>query len=630
MKSKTSFFNPAVFKKNMSLFWPIWVCYLLFGLIKVPGLLWFRLQQAKKLTETVCFTAVGTSLRLEADIIAIAIMSVVCGMALFGYLFTQKSAYTIHALPVTRKELYFTNIISGLGFMFVPQFLVFLVTVLLCIGKGISCFEFLGMWLLSVMGIAFFMFSVVCFCVMLTGQLFALPVYFAAMNFAAYGISLVIRLVAGVLGFGLSIGDIRNPKALQILAPMNYIFDNVRIGSTASYSNKMAVSMKLTYCGGRVVLCYVLVAAAVFTLAYYCYRKRRIESAGDFLTFNWMKPVFRWAIGIGIGYTAGVLAARFLNIVLHPIKPPTMLISVLLFGCLGFFIAQMFIEKGFRVFRKKLVKECLIFLVFTACSFGAMSASARHLEQYIPREENVSRAYIGMNYPVEYKGEKISDAIAIHREILALADQCRNRDSYQNMYVSVDYHLKNGREVTRSYSIPQEVTESEGLSRHIRQQEESYDSFMSYLVGYDFQTISVFSGGTFETDHSDWQYRTVDLDEQTAKCLYQALQEDVKAGVVQKYNLSDSNADKDGGSSLEMAGFSIDFMHQSADWQDVYQRMNGEHNRLDGDVDANMYKSGSLYVSFGPDCEHIIETLVDCGVVKSPSDIHYSVMGETQ
>lgn len=50
MKSKTSFFNRTVFKKNVTLYWPIWVCYLLYGMVKVPGQLWSRLQQQTDMT----------------------------------------------------------------------------------------------------------------------------------------------------------------------------------------------------------------------------------------------------------------------------------------------------------------------------------------------------------------------------------------------------------------------------------------------------------------------------------------------------------------------------------------------------------------------------------------------------
>lgn len=109
MKSKTSFFNRTVFKKNVTLYWPIWVCYLLYGMVKVPGQLWSRLQQQTDMTAYARDYALYNSLRLEVDVAAIAIMAVVCGMALFGYLFTQKNAYMIHALPVTRGELYVTK-----------------------------------------------------------------------------------------------------------------------------------------------------------------------------------------------------------------------------------------------------------------------------------------------------------------------------------------------------------------------------------------------------------------------------------------------------------------------------------------------------------------------------------------
>ena len=162
MKSKTSFFNRTVFKKNVTLYWPIWVCYLLYGMVKVPGQLWSRLQQQTDMTAYARDYALYNSLRLEVDVAAIAIMAVVCGMALFGYLFTQKNAYMIHALPVTRRELYVTNMISGLCFLLIPQALVFLVTVVLCLLKGIASVQFLGLWFLSVMGIAFFLYATVC------------------------------------------------------------------------------------------------------------------------------------------------------------------------------------------------------------------------------------------------------------------------------------------------------------------------------------------------------------------------------------------------------------------------------------------------------------------------------------
>ena len=236
MKSKTSFFNRTVFKKNVTLYWPIWVCYLLYGMVKVPGQLWSRLQQQTDMTAYARDYALYNSLRLEVDVAAIAIMAVVCGMALFGYLFTQKNAYMIHALPVTRGELYVTNMISGLCFLLIPQALVFLVTVVLCLLKGIASVQFLGLWFLSVMGIAFFLYATVCFCVMFTGQLFALPVYFLAVNYVAFAFSSGARYVIGYLGYGLGMDTVPEFLILRILSPMNYLYNNVRFVFRQSYN----------------------------------------------------------------------------------------------------------------------------------------------------------------------------------------------------------------------------------------------------------------------------------------------------------------------------------------------------------------------------------------------------------
>ena len=55
----------------------------------------------------------------------------------------------------------------------------------------------------------------------------------------------------------------------------------------------------LSYRGLRVLAAYVAAAVVIYLIAYYCYKKRRIESAGDLISFNWVKPLFRWGVGTG-------------------------------------------------------------------------------------------------------------------------------------------------------------------------------------------------------------------------------------------------------------------------------------------------------------------------------------------
>ena len=205
-----------------------------------------------------------------------------------------------------------TNMISGLCFLLIPQALVFLVTVVLCLLKGIASVQFLGLWFLSVMGIAFFLYATVCFCVMFTGQLFALPVYFLAVNYVAFAFSSGARYVIGYLGYGLGMDTVPEFLILRILSPMNYLYNNVRFVFRQSYNQETdLMSGVLSYRGLRILAAYVAAAVVIYLIAYYCYKKRRIESAGDLISFNWVKPLFRWGVGTGVGYFAGVLMADF-------------------------------------------------------------------------------------------------------------------------------------------------------------------------------------------------------------------------------------------------------------------------------------------------------------------------------
>ena len=621
MKSKTSFFNRTVFRKNLSLYWPIWVCYLLYGMVKVPGQLWSRLQQQTDMTAYAIDYALYNSLRLETDVVAIAIMAVVCGMALFGYLFTQKNAYMIHALPVTRGELYVTNMISGLCFLLIPQALVFLVTVVLCLSKGIASVQFLGLWLLSVMGIAFFLYATVCFCVMFTGQLFALPVYFLAVNYVAFAFSSGARYVIGYLGFGLSMNTVPEFLILRILSPMNYMYNNVRFVFRQAYNQKTdLMSGVLSYRGLRVLAAYVAAAVVIYVIAYYCYKKRRIESAGDLISFNWVKPLFRWGVGTGVGYFAGVFAAEFLDSVHLHVKKPMLFVLVAAFGFVSFFIAQMFVEKGFRVFRRRRFCESGLFVLFVLGSFWGCSKNATYLEQYVPDADQVSRVEVSLDYPVEYKGDSVRVARQAQKEILSHAEIYRENKTDDSTQIIFYYYLKNGKTLSRTYEITEE---NEKLSEVLFEEENKADHFMEYLFGTDFDKISKFNTGTLTLDESSENYKDCDFDADTAKKLYQAIYEDAADQKLQKYNLTNALKDPEETGEYSSAGISLDYYHASADWKNVYDRIDDYYGNTGEFVETSTTYGGSAYISFGKDCTHIIQTLIDCGVITDVSDIQF-------
>lgn len=616
MKSKTSFFNKAIYKKNMALYWPIWLCYLIYGVVKLGGGLWSGLHQISKITDQRKMVVMSNSLLMQMDIWVIAAVAVVAGMALFGYLFSSKSANMIHALPVTRKELFFTNVISGLSMLWIPQIVTFLLSVIVCLSNGIAWVQYPGIWLLSVMGISFFLFSVVIFCAMLTGQLFALPVYFFVLNFLTVGVMFGVQNVVTFLGYGLGMNAIPEIRLFRILSPINYLQNNVRFG-TNSYYNKLGdeVITGISYRGGGIVCGYAVAAVAVYLIAWYGYKKREIECAGDILAFRWIRPVFRWGVGAGVAYLCALLLADFLDTVLIWVSAPIFFGMVMVLGVIAFVVADMFVQKTFRVIKKRRIKEFGLFLVFVAASFCGFYGVANHLQNRVPDKDELQYAYLEMNYPVEFSGDAVQNAIDMQKEILAHATELQESIKDSTTTISIIYVYKDGKRLNRSYRVPIDNPQGNMLAELQYSYELDPESFLVYMFGCDYKEVKDFNSSQFEFYDEVNNYMSERVNADAAKKLYEAVIRDAEAGVLQKYNTIDF-ASMDYLEEYDTAGLNLSFLHATKNWQDIYQRASGEE-RVDDYGDGESVRGGYAYITFGSDCTNILETLVETGLIDS-------------
>ena len=119
MKSKTSYFNKTIFKKNITHFWPIWLIILIWNLFIMPFMIYnssfsYRsMDMASQEIEQMRINDIISISYAYANPVVLFIFSTVAVMAVFSYLYNARSANTIHALPVTRKSLFLTNYISS-------------------------------------------------------------------------------------------------------------------------------------------------------------------------------------------------------------------------------------------------------------------------------------------------------------------------------------------------------------------------------------------------------------------------------------------------------------------------------------------------------------------------------------
>ena len=177
MKSKTSFINKTMLQKNVKLYWPIWTLYTIVLLLNGPFSMWSRFKSAEFIYGTnwhkYMLDIMSPAISMEADMIFIFVMALVTGMAMFSYLYNSRACNMIHAMPVTRRQLFSTNVLTGLLFMWIPQIVKYIMSFVICISYGNTKVVHIGINLLATMGISFFMYSLVCLCAMITGQLVA-------------------------------------------------------------------------------------------------------------------------------------------------------------------------------------------------------------------------------------------------------------------------------------------------------------------------------------------------------------------------------------------------------------------------------------------------------------------------
>lgn len=628
MKSKTSFFNRTIFKKNVMLYWPIWVCYLLYGLLTLPGNLWsgYRYMSVSGISG---LEYLASALSLERDILVAAIAAVITGMALFGYLFMAKSSNMIHALPVTRMELYVTNVTSGLVFLLIPQILVFLLSVIICLCNGVTQVQYLALWLFSMTGATFFFYGLVCFCAMLTGLLFALPVYFVVLNFLSVVLERGTRDVLPLFGYGISYDSTQDTLLSHILSPLDYISSTVYFRSKyVTDARGKEILTSLTYSGENVILGYAAAGVVLYLFSLYCYKKRGVEQTGDLLIFSWIKPIFRWGVGIMAGYFAGIFIVEYLGIKTVGESKTVLYLIVLIGGMLGFFIADMFVQKSFHVFGAGRWKEGGLFALCISASFAVFAGVGYQAQQYIPDEKSVAYAYVEMNYPTEFEGEEISRVIDVHRELLGLKDVFQElcKGQQECFYVNITYCLTDGGCMVRTYKIPVGLEESSALAEEIFGMESETVNFMRFLVGYDYEHITKIEDAQLEWINESENYVTNTLSTECAGKLYEAVMLDADAGRLQKYNIDNYLENIDGTISRYPGAYlTIYLRHPEKNWQDSYQRFR-EKTQTESQsefVEGNAM-STSIYVRFGEDCTNIIEALIEEGVIRDKDDLIYN------
>ena len=536
MKSKISFFNKTVFWKNVTLYWPIWTVYTLTLLFALPFMVWVNYADSLRngvLTDVEKIECISYTLWIEPYVWIISIMAVVTGMAVYSYLYNSKSANMIHSLPVDRSQLYGTNVITGVAFLTIPQILTFFVTMFICLNYEMTNIEYLAQWLLICLGIDIVAFGIVTFCAFFTGQLVTMPVYAIIINCLSFVFLGIIDVIVGSFAYGVNGAGFINYELAKWFSPIYAIGIDV---SMDPYYDKFGNLTGIEVTGAWELLIYVVVAVGLVIAAYFVYQKRNIEQAGDLITVGWVKPIFRWGVGFCGGFLCSIYVTAVLDGLGMPILPLVFIILSIICGIIFYFVADMFVQKSFRVFGKKCWKNCGIFVISLLVSYAALYGYAKYEENLIPDVDDIEYATIEYGYTSKFKGEEAQKVIDMHKEILAHKDIFRNASyNWDVERISVSYMLESGRYISRYYLIPVEQYDGDLFVR-LREMEMEADNFLRNTFDENYTEIKEFGNGLLSFTDDNYDYQEFQLSKEVSKKVFDAIIADAKKGTLQPYN----------------------------------------------------------------------------------------------
>ena len=547
MRSGISCFDRTVFKKTLLRFWPLWGAYAAIWLIALPlngvtmlQLSAFSQQGGADYMRGFAYEMVPA---LSGMCLFMAVVfGVLSAMAAFSHLYNARSANFFGALPIRREGLFLTHYLAGLAFLIVPNAVIFLLTLAVELAGGCVYLPGLLFWLAVSCGECLFFYSMAVFCGLFTGHLLALPAFYGIFNALAVAVMGLSYVTLNAFYYGYAGPGDWMETVMRWLTPVWKLAVSVR-GDYYFDGNSIVPVLE----GAGTVGVYALIGLALAAGAFFLYRARRLESAGDVVSVRPMRPVFKYGVALMAGLSFGYLTTFFLSV-----RETGLMIAIVVWGIVGYFAAQMLLDKSFKVFHKWKGAAAVtgVFIVL----FLVVGLDLTGFETRIPNEADVASVEVsGLNWGWyndngDYIDLELDDpqSIRLMMDLHRAAVDLRTMDfvdriSYNGRAVSfsLTYHLTDGSTMSRQYYVSFDPVEMQREGTTAWALERIFTDRDLYWRVYGFDTLEqrLANGGRLENaGYRYYRYGENYVDDvcyyygEDARTLLSAVEEDFWAG----------------------------------------------------------------------------------------------------
>lgn len=464
MASKTSFFNKTVFQETLRRYWAVFAVYA-FALIAAIPLDMILLRGHPSTPVSFYATQLPLIRAWHFGMILSFFMAAAIVMTLFGYLYSTRQSALYASLPITRNTLFCTLVCAALTGLMAANVLTAVLILVSQIILGVVSMQVVLKAFLAIilMNLVFLGFAL--FCGMLTGSIFIMPLVYGVLNIAVYGYSLLFEVLSSKLLFGVNLTEVPT----MYLSPIPVLMRNGPDRYFAYMETYGEANMNW-----RILILYALAGVVFILLAWLLYRKRRAEAVEDTVSFPILKPLFRICMALGFALLLS-LGSEVLTGTTSPEMGsdfPRILVLTILGGILGYYLAEAIIRKSFRVITRQSLARCGILTCLLAAMVFGFQYDWFHIANRIPALDKITSVqinYLGPETPLhgsDLEQVSITDPKTIelcreaHQSILDHKNIHRNAGEEDGHLLFLDYIMKNGRVMRRSYYL--DTTTEEG------------------------------------------------------------------------------------------------------------------------------------------------------------------------
>lgn len=387
-------------------------------------------------------------------LLTIFVLPVLVSILLFKYTNEEKSSSFIHGLPISKRKLYITNILTGIVMYVIPFLVNLIIIILLNLGEMGKYIQFADImkWfgVCMLYNTIFFAFAtfIGTFCASkISHGILTYILMYAPIGGLAIASIIMESALFGFKGLSNNLEEFRGWPFIKIIEDFREM---------GSYYLSQTIKFETS-----TIIIYIASIIVMLVLGYFIYKKRKLEITKEFIAFKGLRSFVKYVAT----FLVNLLSYMYFCDVFEENKIVTLLASFII-TLIAYLIIEMILKKTYKVFKS--IIGFIVYAVLVTIGFVILNTGAFGYETRIPKAEDVQEVSFSVeNETINFKEKQnIENVIDFQQKLV---------DEKKKGYTeyTLEYKLKDGKKITRKYAINNTLYKEE--LKRILTSDEYYD-----------------------------------------------------------------------------------------------------------------------------------------------------------